>query len=95
MNRNTLEIKSHGYLENENEKKLAFEREDAMRLKLEEALAANKEMGDALERIANCLGSTGSASEIAEIVERIKLRLLNSKESKFGVYQDASEKDFE
>lgn len=47
-----LEVKFHGFMQNESEKKLAFEREDAMRSKLEEAVAANNEMGAALEKIA-------------------------------------------
>lgn len=59
LDRNTLIIKTHGYVQNEREKLLAFEREDAMRVKLEEALAANKEMGDQLERLADALALNG------------------------------------
>lgn len=55
LDRNILIVKTHGHIQNEREKLLAFEREDAMRSRLEEALAANKEMGDQLERFRRLL----------------------------------------
>lgn len=36
LDRNALEVKTQGYMQNEREKKLAFEREDAMRIELNE-----------------------------------------------------------
>lgn len=49
MNPNTepnFIVKTHSHIQNEKEKLLAFEREDAMRLRLESALSALNEIAD-------------------------------------------------
>lgn len=62
--KNELVVKTHGHIQNEREKLLAFEREDAMRKQRDEAYAANKEMGDAIERLAEVMQFKGDARTV-------------------------------
>lgn len=84
---NTLIVKTHGHMQNEREKKLAFEREDAMRARLESIKVQMQTAYDNIDDARTLIGviritsTVGDKAKFAESLEKCDALLFEAFQS--------------
>lgn len=81
---NTLVVKTHGHMQNEREKKLAFEREDAMRARLESVKVQLQSAYDKIDAartqvgVVRIAGTVGDTVKVAEALGQLDTLLFDA-----------------